>query len=146
MEKIELTVMNRGDAQNFIPSAPTTFISIYTPGDMPAGFPHHPNICGVLKIAFSDINADEHPRLISMLFNADQAKAIKDFVQASYDRGIRHFMVHCDGGISRSAGVASALDIVFNNAQLPRKEYISRNTLVERRILEAFKGPLIQHD
>jgi predicted protein tyrosine phosphatase len=143
MEEIKLIVLSRTEAQEYTPAEPTAYVSIYTPGDMPAGFPHHPNICGVIKLAFPDLNIDEHPRLEPILFNADQAKAIKDFVQAAYDRGIRHFLIHCDAGISRSCGVASALDVVFNKATALRPRYCMRNSMVEAKMLEAFLGPMV---
>ena len=146
MEEIDLIVLSRREAEAFIPSVPTTFVSIYTPGDMPAGFPHHPNICSVIKLAFLDLNIAEPPHAAMSLFQPAQATAIRDFVQAAYDRSIRHFMIHCDAGISRSCGVASALDVVFNSAKELRPRYCCRNSLVERLVLEAFLGPVVQHD
>jgi len=146
MEAIDLLVLSRTEAEVFVPAAPTAYVSIFTPGDMPAGFPHHQYICGVLKLAFPDLNIVDHPRLAPILFQPAQAASIRDFVQAAYDRGIRHFMIHCDAGISRSCGVASALDMVFNNAQELRPRYCCRNSMVERMVLEAFKGPVVQHD
>ena len=146
MEQIDLLVLSRQEAEAYTPVHPTTYISIYTPGDMPAGFPQHPTICGVMKLAFPDLDVANHPRLAASLFQPAQAAAIRDFVQAAYDRGIRHFMIHCDAGISRSCGVAAALDIVFNNAQTLRPRYCCRNAMVERMVLEAFKGPIVAHD
>ena len=151
---IDLSVMSRPEAEKYVPAVPTAYVSIYTPADEPAQFLTHPHICGVLKICFDDLKDPRFQGLpLEMLDNRPaqlitdaQAMEIKNFVQACYDRGIRHFLIHCDGGISRSPGVASALDIVFNQAQLPRKEYRRRNTLVETKVLEAFKGPLVQHD
>ena len=146
MEEIDLIVLSRQEAQMFVPAAPTSYVSIYTPGDDPAYFQPHTHIVGVLKIAFPDLNIDEHPRLAPILFNDGQAKVIKDFVQTAYDAGIRRFMIHCDAGISRSCGVASALDMVFNNAIALRPRYCCRNSMVERKVLEAFKGPVVAHD
>jgi predicted protein tyrosine phosphatase len=146
MEEVELLVLSRAEAVKYEPARPTAYVSIYTPGDMPAGFPHHANIAGVIKVCFPDLNISEHPRLAASLFQPAQAASIRDFVQASYDRGVRHFMIHCDAGISRSCGVASALDIVFNNAQELRPRYCMRNSMVENLMLQAFKGPMVQHD
>ena len=146
MEEIELLVLSRREAQVYIPVNPTVYISIYTPGDDPAVFAHISTIRGIIKVAFPDLDVEEHPGLKPILFNTLQAQSIRDFVKSHYARGIRHFMIHCDAGISRSCGVASALDMVFNKAQTLRPRYCCRNTMVERMVLEAFKGPVVQHD
>jgi predicted protein tyrosine phosphatase len=154
MEGIDLVVLSREEAEKFVPASPTAYVSIYTPKDAPATFQGHGQIYNVLKIAFDDLSEEKFRGLsfgepwnrpIELITDA-HALEIKDFVQASYDRGIRHFMIHCDAGISRSTGVACALDFVFNNAQRPRPRYCMHNKLVYTKVLIAFKGPIVQHD
>ena len=154
MPKINLTVLSREDAQVFSPIVPTAYVSIYTPDCEPAHFQPLATICGVLKICFDDMS-DERLRgerfgepwnrpmgIISEI----QAMEIHNFVQAQIDRGITNFMVHCDAGISRSPGVAAALDVVFNHAENIRPGWERYNRLVYSKVLEAFKGPMVQHD
>lgn len=77
-------------------------ISINTPGR------EHLDIAmPALYLDFSD-TTDENG--ISMM----DAKKIEIFVAANIARGYKHIIVHCDQGISRSAGVAAAILKAYN--------------------------------
>ena len=150
MDKIDLTVLSREGAEAYIPDQPTAYISIYTPGCDPATFRQHTNILDVLSLCFDDLSDDRFQGLalgsdgrICRLITDDHAAEIKIFVQKHRAMGVSHFLVHCDAGISRSPGVAVALDQVFNGAREIRHGWGCYNRLVERRVREAFTGPVV---
>lgn len=59
----------------------------------------------VLQMAFHDIDG---PCGNYVQFNSDMARRIADFVYEIKDK-VAYLIVHCDAGISRSAGVAAAI-------------------------------------
>ena len=65
----------------------------------------------ILYLNFDDI---EEQTENGVLMNYDDAVKIKEFVDKWKD-GISNIVVHCQAGISRSAGVAFALKRVLNN-------------------------------
>lgn len=94
-----VTVLSREEAIRQADSfgKDTCVISIVTPGKTNVSFP-----CDTLHEAFYDTT---EPIGISI---AD-AVQIKDFVIQELAKGITHLVVHCDAGVSRSAGVAAAI-------------------------------------
>lgn len=94
-----VTVLSREDAIRLAGSfgKDTCVISIVTPGETNVNFP-----CDTLHIAFYDTT---EPIGISI---AD-AVQIKNFVNQELAKRIKHLVVHCDVGVSRSAGVAAAI-------------------------------------
>jgi predicted protein tyrosine phosphatase len=95
---------------------------------------------GILK-CFADIN-DGHcyrctDKMDIKLFTDENAKQILDFVE-KYKLEIETIIVHCEAGISRSAGVAGALSLIYNGTdQLYFDDYLP-NMLVYRKILNAY--------
>jgi predicted protein tyrosine phosphatase len=152
VKKISLIVLSREEALAFVPHEPTAYISIYTPGDAPPEFKDLPNIRGTLKIAFDDLGSErcrearfESGRACSLITDA-QAEEILRFVQESIARGIAGFMIHCNAGISRSPGVAAALDLCVNGNRALKPRYVMMNKLVYKKVVEAFKGPVVGAD
>lgn len=64
-------------------------------------------LLGVLHVRFGDVLPDEETAMTD-----EQAHEIVGFVHGMMGLGIRHLVVHCDGGVSRSAGVAAALGVI----------------------------------
>lgn len=81
-------------------------ISIYTPGDPPNHFCRRSNIKKCLYLCFHDIGNRDSTG-ISM--TKDDANKVADFVEWCIENKIKELWVHCDAGISRSAGVAAAI-------------------------------------
>lgn len=75
----------------------TCVISITTPGKTNVSFP-----CDTLHVAFYDTTE-------SIGISIADAVQIRDFVIQELAKGIKHLVVHCDAGVSRSAGVAAAI-------------------------------------
>lgn len=61
----------------------------------------------ILRLQFHDVDRDMNNPVIKM-FQPSQAKEILQFV-SKWSDSVGLFVVHCEAGISRSAGVAAAL-------------------------------------
>jgi predicted protein tyrosine phosphatase len=89
---------------------PHVWISITSPGDPRAILPPDPNRLDVLFMEFWDV---EIKRVTYDPITEDQASEIVKFVQ-KYLEKVDLVCVNCQAGISRSAGCASGLSILFN--------------------------------
>ena len=94
-----VTVLSREDAirQTGSFGKDTCVISIVTPGETNVNFS-----CDALHVAFYDTTE-------SIGVSIADAVQIKNFVSQELSKGIKHLVVHCDAGVSRSAGVAAAI-------------------------------------
>lgn len=112
-----IRIMSRNEAKGYsykknIPES--AIISIYSDGDMPCRFYNNRNIKAIKNWCFDDL--DDNRGITQM-----QAREIAKFVIQYQD--IDTLIVHCDAGISRSAGIAAAIskwyfgsdDWVFDN-------------------------------
>ena len=63
------------------------------------------NVKYILSLAFDDVEYEDDKEHCIMW---EQGKQIADFVNEHY-KEVDRIIVHCDGGISRSAGVAAAI-------------------------------------
>lgn len=66
-------------------------------------------VLSVLRLCFDDVDK----KTINCM-NANHARVIKDFIAGFSDRDDLAVIVHCDAGVSRSAGVAAALSKYYN--------------------------------
>lgn len=99
----EIRIMSRNEAKQYsahknIPDS--VIISIYSTGDIPCRFFANEHIKAVGKWCFDDLANEQG-------ISIEQAKQIADFVKRHKD--IHTMVVHCDAGISRSAGIAAAI-------------------------------------
>lgn len=81
---------------------PFVVISIITPGDSKPDFSNAPMLIATLPLTFADVDSGNDAITLA------QAQDIARFVK-TYDGQAEDLLVHCDAGISRSAGVAAAL-------------------------------------
>ena len=63
------------------------------------------NIRDILFLSFDDVDMEEDKRFCMQY---EDGKKVADFINKWYDK-VDVIIVHCDGGISRSAGVAAAI-------------------------------------
>lgn len=63
------------------------------------------NVKFILSLSFDDLDIEDDPRLAMTI---EDGKKVANFVNQHYDE-VDTIIVHCDGGISRSAGVAAAI-------------------------------------
>lgn len=84
-------------------------ISITDPGAKPASITRMPGFSGIIRLRFDDVEQDYfwHGQFLNAM-RPWQAKEIADFVNEVEDK-IDFLFVHCEAGISRSAGVAAAI-------------------------------------
>lgn len=141
---ISVMVCNRTEAEQAKLHDGTAVISIHTPGDEPADIKHHKDL--VLHLCFSDI-ADprvcarleeenkKDPTFKVTMFSDQQAQDVLDFVEKCTARGVFHFLVHCDAGISRSPGVAVALNQIYNDDRSVPYRYQLFNKWVYTKLL-----------
>jgi predicted protein tyrosine phosphatase len=113
---------------------PHVIISIRNPGSKPVDLALNPDTVGVIYFKFDDI--DRMPAEGSstwhvlgkkpILFDVEMARGAVEFLRENIkEHGIESVIVHCEAGISRSAGMAAV-----NRAYNP-------NRLVYRLMLEA---------
>ena len=86
----------------------TIIISITDVGSMPKVFDKNSNLVSVLSLQFNDATADEFGCMTE-----DDADRIIKFVNI-FIGSVEQIVVHCEAGISRSAGVAAALMAIIN--------------------------------
>lgn len=89
-------------------------ISIWSSDDAPVKFAPNINPKYIMKIMFDDIVSDDE---YGIPISENDAQKIVSFVNRIISDNIETIWVHCDAGISRSAGVAAAIDICVNGNQ-----------------------------
>jgi len=72
-----------------------------------------PRLISILSLAFHDADDKCNDKPYQLMTNAD-AKKVYDFVSTMMKGGVDTFLIHCELGISRSAGCAAALSRIFN--------------------------------
>ena len=102
-------------------NAPTLIISITDPGLNPNTFARNSNIVGLCRLQFDDVT-EENARPEDVMMTPRDAEKIKDYVLRYKDR-VESIIVHCEVGVSRSAGIMAAIQkymigddsAIFNN-------------------------------
>ena len=142
---MKFEVRNKGTARNFVCDSPWACISISThEGEWPE-LKGIDNRVGVLRVAFADVanpNTDGIPK--EAIFNHEMAGLLLNFYNLMEQQGVEVMMIHCEAGISRSAGVAAALSKIHEGDDSyyfsSRGPYLP-NSLVYRRMLEVHYTP-----
>lgn len=81
----------------------TAIISVVNIPGWPVDFADNDNLVAVLALQFADTSCDGPSS-----FNTEQAEEIRDFLRDVLSR-IDRLIVHCEFGVSRSAGIAAAI-------------------------------------
>lgn len=120
-------------------------ISIYTPTDTPAAIDkENPTIIDVLPLAFVDSDDTDKDHFDwTWIFSNQQAYKIFKFVEKWKDK-VDRLWIHCDGGVSRSAGVAAAILKAYtgDDSQIFDNRNYYPNMLVYRRTLQVLTEEL----
>lgn len=93
------------------------------------------NTIGVHRTVFGDVDRDEEGKVPAM--TADQAKAIWDFIEQHQGKFSR-ILLHCDGGRSRSPGVAASIAAMLNHDDKYFFERYTPNMHVYRTMINSF--------
>lgn len=118
----------------------TIVISIYDPNKRPEFSQKDvrtiPHLCAVLSLPFWDELSDEYGCM-----SWEQADEVLLFVE-NYRPWVNNIVVHCEAGISRSAGVAAAISKILNGNDDYFFDYFHNrfvpNMTCYKRILETY--------
>jgi len=140
---IEFLVFSVQAAEALLPlREPHAVVSIRTPGGPSARLMTGPATLGVLYVAFPDLGRDymklpesEKTYRDDELFGRKDARVILDFFLKHKDAA-EVFVVHCEGGLSRSPGVAAALCKISGQDDSPWFKRKTPNGLVYAVMLE----------
>lgn len=121
--------------------AHTIVISITDPGKPEAKI--DPAVKDILRLTFEDVEPDVWEAIgVTLTYNAfslDQAKRIHNFWYKHNNSDVRTLIVHCEAGISRSAGVAKVLAEISGITLVSSITHSNRH--VENLLREAFSLP-----
>jgi len=110
---MQFRVMNRNTAKRYTygPNCilDCLIISITDCGSVPNQFKSNPHIKGILRLEFDDVDFGE-----KNCITPEQGNKIVNFVTPRINN-IDLIIVHCEAGISRSAGICAALMKIFTN-------------------------------
>jgi predicted protein tyrosine phosphatase len=99
----EFVVLSREDAERYQPGEREICVSIADPDAEAARISSR--FVAVIRLHFTDVIEQGDPS--DILFSADDARAISEFIDAWPDAA--RVVVHCNAGVSRSPGVALGL-------------------------------------
>lgn len=134
----KFTVMSRSAAKKFsfgnIPEK-TIIISITDVGSEDNRFNRQSNLVDVCRVKFDDVEKGEE----NCITKSD-AQKIVDFMK-KYD-DIQNVIVHCEAGVSRSAGCCAALMLACNGSDMEifSNPVFCPNMTVYRTVLNTFMG------
>jgi predicted protein tyrosine phosphatase len=131
---MKFVVLSRLQALKLDLSEPHAVISIREPGSDAPAIPENGSCRGVLRLSFHDVDRPEPAKEI--LFTLEHANEICDFVSRVREE-ITTLVVHCEAGISRSAGVAAALSKAWLDNDRFFFECYMPNRLVYSTLLRA---------
>jgi predicted protein tyrosine phosphatase len=84
-------------------------------------------------LAFTDVEEERNNRNV---ITEDHAKQVVDFVNKN--NTIRLWVVHCEMGMSRSAGVGAAIAKTINGDDTAFFKFYTPNMTCYRKVLKAF--------
>lgn len=136
---VNVLVMSRKEAERYSHSThfdESAVISVSTPDeqyDMNIYGSIYNGIKRILRLSFDDVDNG------SLAMTEGDAASIAEFVEENKDKTI---IVHCDAGISRSAGIAAAIMKHYNGDDTPifNSRLYCPNMLCYRMVLEKLEG------
>ena len=134
---IDLQVIGRADAMCLNPDRPHLVVSISEPRAPEARYPDSPHRLGILRLRFHDAAVPLPDRT---LITPEEARSIVEFVEQQRAEA-RLVVCQCEGGISRSAGVAAALSKWLNGDNAAFFLHYQPNPYVYQTVLEAAMPP-----
>ena len=119
-------------------TVPTLIISITDPALDLNSFANNKNIVAVCRVQFDDVTK-ANARPSDVLMSPRDADKIKEYVISYMDK-VETVIVHCEGGISRSAGVMAAIQryITGDDSEIMNSSRYLPNDHCYRLMLSAF--------
>lgn len=147
---MEFIVLSRENAADFSYRVKKNciFISITDPELCDNSFANNHYIKAILKLKFDDVDGFQDKLLFNEIpMSLTQAKQIADFVLQWKDK-VDLIVVHCEAGISRSAGVCAAIMKYLTNDDMAifGNCYFCPNMYCYRLVLNAFMCPLNEEE
>lgn len=133
----ELRHLSREDAAIFVHPRPFVVISITDPGSVPAEFVPCEHRRAVLRMEFHDLDAvpDGLNGKDLVIYGREHARRVLEFVEEH--RSVDLILIHCEAGLSRSAGLAAAIAMrLLSRTYRPRKGIPNRRVYLETVRLE----------
>ena len=135
-----IQVLSRREAEDAFcrPKEPYAIISIGDPEQADAALGSDPHCRGVLRLRFHDISDPQLARHHGL--EIMHGKAARDAVAFALEHGphVRTLLIHCEAGISRSAGIAAALGLWFHQTDQEFYERYIPNAHCKAMVLRAF--------
>jgi len=128
---VKINIYSRRQVQRLLPSSKSILISIASPGR------DHPKVPGgwrTLQLKFHDL--DEVRIKGDVIINEWHAVNILKYLDTTQPEEI---VINCEAGISRSAGVAVALEEILNGNNKAFKKYPNHNRRVTSTILRVWQ-------
>ena len=139
-------IMSRSEAKraSYHITVPTIIVSITDPDRDVVRFCNAPNsnILGICRVSFDDIDRKQSPD--DILMSQEDAKKIKAFVER-YKGRAEQIIVHCEAGVSRSAGVMAAIKEWLDGDKLStwNDQRYRPNQHCYRQMIEAIFGRIL---
>ena len=142
---MEFEVLSRSNAKrlSYKPNIKDCIIiSITDLGSNPNQFAANPHIKDVLKLQFDDVDYSD-----DNCITQEDGKKIIDFVNR-YVNKVDKVIVHCEAGVSRSAGVCAALMHIINGNDNPifDNPKFCPNMTCYRTVMESYYGSYNQKE
>lgn len=135
---MKFRIMSKTAAENFSMhiTNKTIIISIVDVEDDWPNFDENPNIVDIIYNKFDDVDYDE-----DNVMTREQAEKIVKFVN-EHINDVEEIIVHCEAGVSRSAGVCAALMLIVNgdDKEIFENSKYCPNRVCYRYILDAYYG------
>ena len=127
----KISICSRNQVQMLLPSEDSILISITDPERV------HPKISEgwrFLRLKFHDLDQARNEK--DILISRKEATLILEFIKMTKPKKI---IINCEAGISRSGGVAVALEEILNGDRKAFKKYPNHNRLVTTTILRVWQ-------
>ena len=134
---MQIDVVNRARITTLKGNKETGVISIFSSNDTAPKISREFKSC--IKLQFDDID-DMREGLI--LFNESMANKLLNYVDKCVLLGVYKLIIHCDAGLSRSPGVAVALNEIYNGIKIVPPCWQHYNRRVYKIIIDTYHGNL----
>ena len=130
----------KAKSESYRLKVPTLIISITDPLSTLNTFAQNRNIVSICRVQFDDVTR-ENAGPDDILMRVQDAQKIRDCVRAYADK-VECIIVHCEAGISRSAGVMAAIQkhLIGDDSEIFNSNLYLPNEHCYRLMTSAFDG------